>query len=358
MRVAQSRLARLVALLLAMTVFAAACGDDAASEAGGSASAEGTAAEGGDVSGDVFVTGSSTVEPISVAVAEAMEASFPDVAVDVEGPGTGDGFEKFCAGEADISDASRPIKEEEIAACEEAGIEFIELKVAFDGISVLTSPDNEAVECLTFEDLYALAGPEAEGFETWSDAQSLASELGSSTDLPDTDLEITAPGEESGTYDSFIEIVFADIAEARLEAGKIEEDQAETTRPDYSSQSDDTAIIQGIEGSSGSFGWVGFAFAEEAGDGVKELEIDGGDGCVAPTAETIADGSYPISRPLFIYVNATSLEENPAVEAYVDFYLGEGIDQVSEVGYVALPEDQFSETTEAWESRTTGTREA
>ena len=341
----------LLGLLLAVTLLAAACGgDDDAADASASSDEEGAA-------GAVFVTGSSTVEPISVAVAEAMEDSFPDVAVDVEGPGTGDGFEKFCNGEAELSDASRPIKAEEAETCAANGVEFVELKVAFDGMSVLTNPANDAVECLTFADLYALAGPEAEGVGNWKDAQALATELGSPTELPDLELEITAPGEESGTYDSFIEIALADAAEARFEAGEIDEDQVETTRPDYSSQADDNAIISGIEGADGSFGWVGFAFAEEAGDGVKELEVDGGDGCVAPSAETIADGSYPLSRPLFIYVNAAAAEENPAVAAYVDFYLGEGIEQVDAVGYVSLPDDQLEETRQVWADRTTGTRE-
>jgi phosphate transport system substrate-binding protein len=352
-RVAQSRLARLLALLLALTLLAAACGSDDDEDGGGGG--DDTSSE---VSGDVFVTGSSTVQPISVAVAEAMEDVHPDVAVDVEGPGTGDGFEKFCNGEADISDASRPIKAEEIETCEANGIEFIELKVAFDGISVLTNPANESLTCLSFADLYALIGPEGEGVDNWKDAQALATELGSTTTFPDLDLEITAPGEESGTYDSFIELALAEIAEARLEAAKITEDQVETTRPDYSSQADDNAIISGIEGADGSLGWVGFAFAEEAGDGVKELEVDGGEGCVGPSAETIADGSYPISRALYIYVNAASLEENPAVAAYVDFYLGDGIASVEEVGYIALPDDQFQASKDAWEAKTTGTRES
>ena len=176
--------------------------------------------------------------------------------ISVEGPGTGDGFKKFCAGETDISDASRPIEEEEIAECEKAGIEFIELKIAFDGISVLTAPDNP-VECLSFADLYALIGPEAEGFGKWTDATELAAELGSDTEFPDENLDLTGPGEESGTYDSFIEIAFGDIAEARLEEGKITEDQAETTRPDYQASANDNTIIQNIEGSSGSLGWVG-----------------------------------------------------------------------------------------------------
>lgn len=375
MRFSTSRLARLTAMLMALSLFAAACGndeeedpvaaDDTETEAATdepsepSESTEDTEAPAGEeVSGEVNISGSSTVEPISVRVAELYEEVAPDVVVNVDGPGTGDGFELFCSGETDISDASRAIKEEEIAACEENDVEFIELKVAFDGISVLTNPANESVECLTFADLYALIGPEAEGVTNWSDAQALATELGSSTELPDAPLDIVGPGEESGTYDSFIEIVFADIAEAQLEAGAITEEQEETTRPDYQSSPDDNTIIQGVEGSESSLGWVGFAFAEEAGEGVKELEIDGGDGCVAPSSETIADGSYPISRPLFIYVSATAMEENPAVAAYAEYYLGEGISAVEEVGYVALPDDQLSESTDALESMTTGTRES
>ncbi len=342
MRFPPSRLVRLTAMLMALSLFAAACGDDEeddpvaaedteteeSSDSGASEDPSGSGATGGELSGEINVSGSSTVQPISVRVAELFEEVEPDVVVNVDGPGTGDGFELFCNGETDISDASRPIDEEEVAACEESGIEFIELKVAFDGISVLTNPANDAVTCLTFEDLYALVGPEAEGVENWSDAQALATELGSTTELPDAPLEIVGPGEESGTYDSFIEIVFGDIAEAQLEAGAITEDQEETTRPDYQSSPDDNTIIQGIEGSDTSLGWVGFAFAEEAGEGVKELEVDGGEGCVAPTAETIADGSYPISRPLFIYVSTTAMEENPAVAAYVEYYLGEGISAV------------------------------
>jgi phosphate transport system substrate-binding protein len=212
------------------------------------------------------------------------------------------------------------------------------------------------VDCLSLADLYALVGPEAEGVDNWSDAQDLAGELGSSTELPDAGLDITGPGEESGTYDSFVELALAGIAEQRLETGAITEDQVETTRPDYSSQSDDTAILQGIVGSDSSLGWVGFAFAEGAGDQVKELEIDGGDGCVAPTEETIADGSYPLSRTLYIYVNQARAEENPAVKAYVDYYLRGGISAVEEVGYVALPEDRLTESRRVWSAKETGTR--
>ena len=357
----RSRLAWLVCLLLSLSLVAVACGgdddDDTAAADGTSDTADDSTDGGGDVSGEVNVSGSSTVEPISIRVAELLEEVSPDVVVNVDGPGTGDGFALFCQGETDISDASRPIDEEEAAACEDAGIEYVELKIAFDGISVLTNPANESVECLSFADLYALVGPESQGFESWKDAQALATELGSDTEFPDVSLDITAPGEESGTYDSFIEIALGDVAEARLEAGAITEDVAETTRPDYSSQSDDNAIIAGIEGSDGSFGWVGFAFAEEAGDGVKEIPIaaEPGGECVAPEAETIADESYPISRPLFIYVNAAAAVVNPAVAAYVDFYLGEGYSAVEEVGYVGLPDDRLEAATTTWDDRTTGT---
>ncbi len=353
-----------LALLLVFGLFAAACGDDDDSEAtdgteatdDGAASTEGCPTE---IDGEVLVSGSSTVEPISSRVDELLEECGSGVSATVDGPGTGDGFALFCDGQTDISDASRPISEEEVAQCEDGGVEFIELKVAFDGISVLAHPSNE-LECVSFADLYALAGPESEDVGNWSTAQELATELGSTTELPDLELSMIAPGEESGTYDSFIEIVFGDIAEERVTAGAITEDVAETTRPNYSSQSDDSQIISGIAGSDGGFGWVGFAFAENAGDTVKELEVSAEPGgtCVAPTVETIADGSYPISRPLFIYVNAAAAEENEAVAAYVDYYLGEGLPAVTDVGYVDLPSDQLAETQSVWEARTTGTREA
>jgi len=282
-------------------------------------------------------------------VAELFAEVEPDVNVDVDGPGTGDGFELFCEGTTDISDASRAISDSEIEACEAAGIEYVELRVAIDGIAVLTNPANEAVSCLTFGDLYALVGPESQGFANWSDGQPIATELGSETELPDIPLAITAPGEESGTFDSFIEIALADIADER--------GQDATTRPDYSSQADDNQIVAGITGSESSFGWVGYAFAVENEGAVKPIEIDGGDGCVVPTDETIADGSYPLARPLFIYVNVAKAEENPAIAAYVDYYLGEGVEAATEVGYVALPDDQLQESVDAWEARETGTRE-
>ena len=316
------------------------CGDGEGSSADGSA-------------GEVNVSGSSTVEPISTRVAELFEDRRPDVVVHVDGPGTGDGFELFCNGETDVSDASRPIEAEEIEACAGNGIDFLELQVAFDGISVLTDPAND-VECLTFADLYALIGPESEGVERWGDASALAADLGSATQLPDAPLQIVGPGEESGTYDSFVELVFGDIAEARAAEGHITDQEAETTRPDYQASPDDNTIIQGVEGGSGALGWVGFAFAQQAGEQVRSVAIDSGDGCVEDRPGTIANGTYPISRPLFVYVSTASLDANPAVGEYVDFYLHDGLSSVEEVGYVALPDDQLARSRAILADRITG----
>jgi phosphate transport system substrate-binding protein len=345
-----------LSLLLAFGLVAAACGDDDAAGTGGEAATNGSGDCPADVEGELTISGSSTVEPISAAVGEKL-LDCSEIGATVDGPGTGDGFKLFCAGETDISDASRPIKAEEAEACADAGIDFIELKVAFDGMSVMTNPANDSVECLSFQDLYALVGPEAEGTKSWADAATLAGELGSTTKLPDAELTVTAPGAESGTFDSFVEIVLDKITKARVEEGKATEDQVGTARPDYASQADDTAIIAAMEASDTPLGWVGFAFAEEAGDQVKELAIseEPGGECVAPSADTIADGSYPLSRSLFIYVNAAA-EENPAVASYVDYYLSDaGIASVAEVGYVDLPTDQLEATRSTWEARTVGT---
>ena len=345
---------RLGALAIVASVALAACSGGGASSApstgptdGGASSAPGASAPAG-VSGSIAVSGSSTVEPISTGVAELLKESNPDFNYTVEGPGTGDGFKRFCAGEIDIADASRAIRAEgEADVCAAAGIEFIELQIAYDGITVMTSPDNAAVECLSFADLYALIGPESTGFTTWAAGQAIATELGSTTTLPDASLDITGPGEESGTFDSFVELVIAGTAEER--------GQDETTRPDYVASANDNAIIEGITQSSSSLGWVGFAFAEENKDVIKELGVaeEAGGTCVTPTAETIADGSYPISRSLYIYVNSAKAAENPAVAAYVDFYLADGtIATVLEsVPYVNLPAETLAATRTAWDAR-------
>ena len=305
-------------------------------------------AEEGELSGAIVISGSSTVEPISIGVAEKFAEVAPNVDVSVDGPGTGDGFELFCKGEADIADASRAIKEEEAAACEQAGIAFLELKVAHDGIAVLTSPNNEQVnDCVSFSDLYALVGPESQGFERWSGANALAAQIGNTkaAPYPDINLTITGPGEESGTYDSFVELVLTGHAEER---GAEPE-----TRPDYQASADDNVIVQGIEGSDSSLGWVGYAFYAANEDRLKALEVAGDDGtCVAASPESISDGSYPISRPLFIYVNSARLEESPALERFVELYVSEeGLQTAAEVSYVELNDQEAGETREAFEAR-------
>jgi phosphate transport system substrate-binding protein len=296
----------------------------------------------------VDVSGSSTVEPISIAVAERFAEVSPAVQTIVDGPGTGDGFKLFCAGQTDINDASSKIKPAQVEECAENGVEFVELWIGNDGIAVMTNPANDDVDCLTFADLYALTGPEAQGVDRWDEASSLATELGSPTVLPDAPLAITGPGEESGTYVSYVEIVLEGIAEERGI------DPVET-RPDYQASADDNVTIQAVQGSATALGWVGYAFAAEA-EGVALVAVDDGEsGCVAPTDDAIADGSYPISRPLFIYVNPAKAEENPALVDFVDFYLSdEGISSVADVGYVALPPDRLEETRARWRHRVTG----
>lgn len=313
----------------------ALAGGLAISGCSGSSSAAGEGA----AAGEIAISGSSTVEPISVRVGELFAESGGTLP-SVEGPGTGDGFKKFCAGETDISDASRAIKDEEIATCDEAGVTYTELQIANDALTVLTNEANDSVQCLTFEDLYGMVGPESEGVTNWSDAK----DKGATSDLPDVPLEIFAPGTESGTYDSFFELAIEDLAE---ENGAPEDVQI---RPDYGGLANDNEIISGLQSVDSSFGWVGFAFAEEA-EGVTEIEIDGGDGCVAPSAETVADGTYPLARPLFIYVNNEKLADNQALSDFVDFYLSdEGMAAVPEVGYVSLDDTDLEATRSTWES--------
>jgi phosphate transport system substrate-binding protein len=338
--------ASLLAGLLALSLVSAACGSD--DPAGNGATDGGTTEP--ELEGSITISGSSTVEPISSIVAEIFNETSPNVAISVDGPGTGDGFELFCNGETDISDASRPIESDEAKACKKNGIEYTELEVALDGVTVMTNPENADVTCLNNGDLYALFGPESEGLETWSAADPLATQAGGNGGFPDVPLEITAPGEESGTYDAFIEL--SGIEDIAIEQG-VPEDDAAALRKDYQASPNDNVIITAMEGSTSALGFVGFAFADEAGDAVKELEVDGGEGCVAPTPETISDGSYPLSRSLYIYVSAEAAAQ-PEVAAYVDYYLSDeamatgGL--AEEVGYIALPSDRIEATRSAWES--------
>jgi phosphate transport system substrate-binding protein len=331
--------ARVMTALIVLSLISAACGDD----------------DGGESITRIAISGSSTVEPISARVAQAYN-DIPEnssVAIAVDGPGTSDGFVLFCNGETDISDASRAIKQAEVDTCIANGVEPIEIKVAIDGLSVITSVNNDQISCLDFGDLYALLGAESVGFDNWSDSDSLAAELaaaglgGSHAPYPDAPLVVTAPGEESGTFDSFIEIVLEGTADERAADPE--------PRLDYQASPNDDVIIDGVSRNATSLGWVGYAFYVNNADTVKALEIDGGDGCVAPTPETIASGEYPISRPLFIYVNAARLDEKPRLAEFVDFYLGEaGNAAVDGAGYVRITDEERAAWKANWDARNVG----
>ncbi len=343
---------RILAAAIGLALTAVACGGDDEPTAdspstGVSSDGDAPAGDGSLPGGSVFVSGSSTVEPISIRVGElAGELSGGDLDVVVEGPGTGDGFKKFCGGESDISGASRSIKDTEAETCASNGIEYVELEVAIDGLSVLTNPNNSAVDCVDIPTLYALLGPESEGFNNWSDAAALGAEVGAAGPFPDAELGVYGPGEESGTYDTFVEFAIEDLAAERVGEESI------FTRADYSSSANDNFIIEGIAGSDTSLGWVGYSFFDANRDVLKALAVDAGDGCAAPSAETIADGSYGFSRSLYIYVNTGNAAENSALAAFVDLYLSDaGLATVADAGYVGLPADRIAATQAAWAGR-------
>jgi phosphate transport system substrate-binding protein len=343
------KMSRLAAVgLVAFALLGAACSTnnpgDNQNNSGGGGSSSG-------VSGSVKVSGSSTVLPISQLVAEQFSAQNPAVQISVDGPGTTDGFVLFCKGETQVSDASRAIEPEEQAACKKGGVKYLELAIGYDGITVMTSNNNDAVSCLSKADLYALIGPESKGFKSWSDANALDKQLGGNGNFPDVPLDLVGPGQESGTWGSFIELALKDIADKRGQP----DDQ---TRPDYQTSANDNVIIQGIEGSDSSLGWVGFAYAEENAQNLKILGVspaedasgEGRSDCVTPSRDTIASQTYPLSRTLYIYVNTEQAKQNPAVKAFVDYYMSDaGIKQaVSQVGYVDLPDDKIQQSQQAW----------
>jgi phosphate transport system substrate-binding protein len=381
---------RVGAALVIGTLLLAACGDDddngatatssgAATTGGGATTAAApgttaasgttggtgtTAGSGGNVSGSIAISGSSTVEPISSAIGAKFSDLNPDLAISVDGPGTGDGMAMFCNGEIDIADASRPISADEVAACKDSGIDFVELKVALDGLSVITSAEDTKIDCLSFVDLWGLLGPDSTGVNNWKDASSIADDAAKTvTDLgavhtpyPDADLTITGPGEESGTFDFFNENVIAAVG---TELGV----EDAVVRPDYTASPNDNVIVQGIGQNPTSLGWVGFAFVEENLDTIKPIQIDGGKGCVDPTPETIASGEYPISRELFIYVSTNAAQDNPVVKPFVDYYLSDqGIGAVlgtgnGKVPYVPLKAEDLDASRATWANMTTGTQQ-
>jgi phosphate transport system substrate-binding protein len=320
----------LLALVGVLAMLAAGCGNAPGEEGTGqeAAAEEGEGeGEGEALSGAIEVDGSSTVEPLTNAVAEEYAAEQPDVRVNVGVSGTGGGFERFCAGETDISDASRAIEEDEVALCEEAGIEFTELQVGVDALAVVTNPETDWVDCLTIDELTTIFGPD-DPASNWSEVNS---------EFPDEPLEVFAPGTDSGTYDFMVEDVLG----------------LEESRQDYNASEDDNVIVTGIQGTPGSWGFFGFAFFQANEDSLKALEVDGGEGCVAPTLETAQDESYPLIRPLFIYVKNESYQR-PEVADFVDYYIETVNGVIESVGYVPMPEDGFTETQSNLESLQSG----
>ena len=314
-----------------------------------------------DVEGSIEISGSSTVEPISDLVREEFAFFNPNVTISVNGPGTTTGFDKFCNGETDISDASRPIKGQEIENCAANGITPIELKIGIDGLAVIVSTQNDAIECLNFNDLYAIFGVESDDVTTWEDVAAFAAELGSETSSwPSGDIAITAPGDESGTWGSFIEVTLEDIQEARAEAGnEAAAGEPYTRQPGgiYVASPNDNVIIDGVGGNPNGIGFVGYAYAVNNFDRVRMVPIDGGDGqCIAPDEETVAANTYPIARDLFIYpeggrIDPASESFNPALAPFVDFYLSEdGQAMVSLAGYVQIAPEALAETQAVWDA--------
>jgi phosphate transport system substrate-binding protein len=284
----------------------------------------------GKLAGSVRIDGSSTVFPVTEAVAEEFRGVAPKVQVTVGISGTGGGFKKFCVGETDINDASRPIDAKEVAQAAGKGIEFIELPVAYDGLTVVVNPENVFVDHLTVAELHEIWRPDSP-VKRWKDVRPT---------WPDAELRLYGAGHDSGTFDYFTEAV----------NGK-----SKVCRSDYTASEDDNVLVQGVAGDAHALGFFGFAYFVENRDKLRAVPIDGGKGPVAPTLETIRNGSYsPLSRPIFIYV-ARKAADRPEVGAFVDFYLENAPALVQEVGYVPLPDGIGALTAKRWEARATGT---
>jgi phosphate transport system substrate-binding protein len=338
------RLVTLVAILMLGSLVLAACGDDdddadptnttGATAATATTGTAGNATEPadaatepaddedvdlGDLSGEINVDGSSTVFPAAQAFSEEFLALAPDVRFSVNASGTGGGFSKFCAGETDVSNASRPISEEEIALCEENGVEYTEFQVGVDGLSVVVNIENDWVDSITVEQLNMIWGPDST-VVNWSDVD---------PSWPDEPIDLYGPGTDSGTFDYFTD-------EINGEEG--------ASRSDFTASEDDNVLVTGIAGNPYALGYFGYAYYIENQDTLKVLAVDSGNGPVEPNPETVASGEYePLSRPLFMYVSNASLTEKPEVAAFFDFILSEdGQAIVPEIGYVSLSDEQLA----------------
>ncbi|MCX2839037.1 PstS family phosphate ABC transporter substrate-binding protein [Salinimicrobium sp. MT39] len=289
-------------LLTAITVSLASCGNNKKE----------------DSKNAISIDGSSTVYPVTEAIAEEYRAEAPDVDVTIGVSGTGGGFQKFGRGEVAITNASRPIKEDEKAIAESNGISFVELEVAYDGLAVVVHPENDWVTCFTVEQLKKIWEPAAQGtIKRWNQID---------PSWPDEEIHLFGPGVASGTFDYFTEAI----------VGK-----SGSSRGDYTASEDDNVLVQGVSGDKFGLGFFGLAYYQENSDKLKMVPVNGGEGCVEPSKETVSNGTYaPLSRPLYIYVNSASLE-NPAVIDFVEFYLDEAPQLLQDVGYIPLTSEEY-----------------
>ena len=269
------------------------------------------------LTGAIEIDGSSTVFPITEAVAEEFRKVAPRVQVNVGVSGSGGGFKRFTVGETDISDASRPIKDKEVMAATENGIEYFEFLVGLDGLSVIVSPQNDFVDCMTVAQLKMLWEP-GSSVDSWNDLD---------PSWPDRQINLYGPGTDSGTFDYFTEEIVGEV---------------QASRADYTASEDDNVLVQGIRGDRNALGYFGYAYYAENADKLKLISVDDGAGCVAPSVETIASGAYsPLSRPLLIYVNRNRLQQRADLRAFVEFYMDNGAELTREVGYVPLSDEAY-----------------
>ena len=304
-----------IGLVLALTTLLAGCGGG---RGGGDAAGTTTATGGGsDLSGRIEIDGSSTVGPFTTAAAERFQQQNPDVQVTVVVSGTGGGFERFCRGETDLSNASRPIKDEEATACKEGGVEYVEFQVVNDALTVVVNRDNDWVTCLTIEQVAKIWGPDSK-VSNWNEVD---------PSFPDVSLKLFGPGTDSGTFDYF-------TAEINGEEG--------ASRSDYSASEDDNNTVIGVSGEQGGLGYFGFSYFEENQDKLKAVEIDGGDGCIAASVENAQNGTYkPLARPLFVYVKQEALAR-PEVEALMHHILDNETAIAEASQFVPLTDEQLT----------------
>jgi phosphate transport system substrate-binding protein len=287
----------------------AACGGDDDDDSGDGASG---------LSGQIRADGSSTVAPLTETAAELFQGENPDVQVTVGTSGTSGGFEKFCVGETDISDASRPIDPAEEKICGENGVDYEEVQVANDALSAVVNPNNP-LECISVDALNQI-WDKGSTVDSWGDVKGLE------TEVDDEDLELFGPGSDSGTYDYWTEAINGEEGVIRTDYNSIGED--------------DNAAVQGVAGDEWAMAYIPFSFVEEAGDQVKPLEIDDGDGCVAPSEETVQDGTYkPLGRPLFIYPSGEALQDEVVVE-FVRFYIDNQDQITTDATFIPMTEEQ------------------